>query len=166
MGVTVPFNETLKDARERLGIPPSRAAAMLCMSEMEYYDLENYDNEWRVVVPAFVIGFAASIFEIDWRNSHDWPREGGTDASMPLNEFLTSIRKSRGATKEEFAARIGFSSSFVEVIEGHPSGLALWPVEVTILLAQAFDVRVLSLAECVLEPQTVYARIAAAQKGA
>jgi hypothetical protein len=161
----IPFNKTLKEKREQLGISWDRAATMLCLSDMEYFDLELHEDEWRDVVPAYVIGFAISIFEIDWRNSYNWPKGGAIQATLPLNEFLVSIRQTHGLTPEQFSDRIGYSEPFANVIESHSGGLALWPMDVAIDLALAFDVNLISLAECVLQPHVVYARIAAGRRG-
>jgi hypothetical protein len=50
-------------------------------------------------------------------------------------------------SREEFADRVGFTAAFCDVIEGHPDGLALWPLEAALLLAQEFDIDALSLVE-------------------
>lgn len=166
MASIIPFNEALKQCREQLGISQDRAAVMLCLSDAEYCDLEAYEYEWRDVVPCHVVRHAVSIFAVDWRNALEWPSGGTIEPQPPLDTFLKSLRESLGLTRDAFGDRVGFFAPFVEVIEGHPDGLALWPLDVALDLASVFDIKALALAECVLEPRESWARIAAKRQEA
>jgi len=135
------FNLALRSARELKGLD-ANAGKMFGLSANEWYDLEQHVDEWSMVTPAYVIRCIVSYFELRVPTSRD----------QGLDGFIRKIREKNNLSREDFSDRVGFNATFAEVIEGHPEGLLLWPLEPAMLLARAFDIDGRSLAGRLLKP--------------
>ena len=148
------FNLALRSARELKGLD-ANAGKMFGLSANEWYDLEQHVDEWSMVTPAYVIRCIVSYFELDWPAFYDWPSgviRVPTSRDQGLDGFIRKIREKNNLSREDFSDRVGFNATFAEVIEGHPEGLLLWPLEPAMLLARAFDIDGRSLAGRLLKP--------------
>jgi transcriptional regulator with XRE-family HTH domain len=150
------FTSQLKLARERLGLHEVAAAAMLGLSNAGYDDLENDENEWQSVVPARIVNNVVNFFDVDWRPCRAWPSGTLVAPGQAIDELCRSLRTQHGLSREEFADRVGFFSSFCEVIEGHPDGLSLWPIDAVVHIAEAFSLDAASLVAVLLKPEDDY----------
>lgn len=148
------FNVMLREARERASLSETDAAAIVGASPMGYWDLEHHEDEWTFVIPAISLRPLIALLKIDWRSARIW-REGGAEVPTDrLDAFLRASRERLGMSRDEFADKVGFLPAFVEAIEGNPDGLALWPLEVAFMVAEALSLREVSLAERLIMPQT------------
>lgn len=146
------FPSLLRQGRARWGLDETATAAAFGLNVSSYEDLEAHDDEWFAVTPAIHIANIVNFFGIDWRACRDWPRGASVDRGLPLDELCRGLRGRLALTREEFAERAGFHTAFCDVIEGHPMGLSLWPVEVAVTLADVAGADALALAEAVLQP--------------
>jgi hypothetical protein len=137
------FRSELVSARTAKGIKAVDAAAMFGLSLSEYGDLESEEDEWLTAVNAYALRGPIAFFKIEWEICHVWKARLSLPPNKDLNAFIVERREQLGLSREEMADRAGFNVAFSEVVQGHPGGLALWPLQVTIFLAEVlgFDER-------------------------
>lgn len=155
MATAAKFNVALRRARELKGLDEIAACSMFGLSVHEWADLENREDEWSAVTPAYVVRCIVSFFKIDWAAFYNWPT--GTirvpgPRDQDLAAFIRQIREKKELSRDAFAGRVGFHGAFADVIEAHAEGLLLWPLEPAMLLAKTFDIDGMSLAKRLLVP--------------
>jgi hypothetical protein len=132
------FHTSLRACRERQALSVREIASIAGLSVAEYYDLENVPSEWRMVTPLFMIKILVRLLKIDMSNM--LAANGSRHLFSEYGDASEAIKTNRGRlglSSEEFSDRVGFHPPFGAVVEGHPLGLELYPVEVSKLVADA-----------------------------
>jgi hypothetical protein len=113
---------------------------MLDLSAAEYDDLEQHADEWRTVIPFFKVKFLIRLLDIDASEIFERKAETSSLQSAKLSTLIRSRRSELGLTPDQFSNRVGFYPDFCGVIEGHPLGLELYPLQVAVLVAQVLNI--------------------------
>jgi hypothetical protein len=123
------FHETLRRRRVEVGMGQGRASQLLGLTNMGYYDLEAYQDEWRTVVPLYITMFACRVFEIDMLQFV--PDQTGVAVGLNVlaRDVIKERRETIGLSAEAFADRCGYWPVFTSVVED--GGLILYPFEDT-----------------------------------
>jgi hypothetical protein len=132
------FHTLMRRQRPSLAMSEEDIAAIVSMSDSEYYDLEAYPDEWRMVVPIVKIKVLYKLLKIDMHEIV-CPATKTLEIQL-LNEFITSRRTELGLSPSEFADKVGFHPVFCDTVESHPLGLELYPAEVAVLVADALQI--------------------------
>jgi transcriptional regulator with XRE-family HTH domain len=146
------FHTLLRERRQQQGKSPSEVAAVVGLSAPEYYDLESSPDEWRMVIPTFTIKMLIRWLGVDMREAI-----GSIDRNAEFSNFrqLSDIIRARrielGLSEADFADKAGFDPAFTTIVEGHPLGLELYPLEVVTLVADARQLSASDLLAWVLQ---------------
>src|SRR5215216_1700139 len=123
----------IKLKRDAFRISPEKLANLLDVTIGSYFDLEASPTEWRMVLPLYKLRFLISLLEIDTT-----PITGSAsvhfDGILDASTLIRSLREKKKISKEVFADRVGFYPVFSDIVEEHPLGLELYPLEVAMLV--------------------------------
>jgi transcriptional regulator with XRE-family HTH domain len=134
------FHIQLRARREERAMSAEHVAALVSLSFNEYFDLEHDTSEWRMVTPLFKIKFLVRLLDIDILSLVGPLSDDVIAHPYDIAAFIKSRRSQLGMSPVEFADKAGFFPTFADIVEGHPLGLELFPVDVAIFVAQALDV--------------------------
>jgi len=116
-------------------------ASLASLSVNEYYDLEQHSNEWRMVVPFFKLKFLLKLFDFDISETFgSKPIQNTLSKYHRIPDIIKDKRLALGLSTEEFADKVGFFPVFTTIVEEHPLGLELYPLEVAMLVAEALQI--------------------------
>ena len=134
------FHTLVRQKREQLAISANDVAAILSMSAHELDDLETHADEWRMVVPIFKIKVLINLLKIDIRVLFDPEFQ---TLPIPSSETPADVikfhREALGLSCDELSDKAGFFPPFGIIVEHHPLGLELYPVQVAIFVAEALQ---------------------------
>ncbi len=116
-------------------------ASLVRLSAAEYSDIEHDKTEWRMVVPFFKLKFLIKLFNIDIAEMFESrPAHNSLSKYHEISDIIKERRSALGLSAEEFADRAGFFPVFASIVEEHPLGLELYPLQVAVLVAEVLQI--------------------------
>jgi transcriptional regulator with XRE-family HTH domain len=134
------FHIQLRARREARATSEEHVASLVSLSFGEYFDLEHDKSEWRMVTPLFKIKFLVRLLDIDILSLVGPLSDDVITDPYDIATFIKSRRSQLGMSPIEFADKAGFFPIFADIVEGHPLGLELYPVDAAIFVAQALNI--------------------------
>lgn len=131
----------LRTRRQERGMSDVDVASLASLSINEYSDLEHVSDEWRMVVPFFKLKFLLKLFDFDISETFgSKPIQNALSKYHRISDIIKDKRLALGLSPEAFADKVGFSPVFTTIVEEHPLGLELYPLEVAMLVAKALQI--------------------------